>query len=182
MIDFWVQMGCAAIGFLMALYLWRTGASIHAVLAPICFGVGIGLYNAWILFSGDPWWVIYEPYLQGLKDSDKIQYSIYLIGIDTRALIYCGLFVFCLINPPLKNDLIAIILWAILLLSDGYALLFENLLCNVIVGDRGGASEYICGRIFGPDFTSLPLVLITVAFAWLALKWKHPKIRTPSKP
>ena len=161
MIDLYTQLGCAVVAFMLVPYLWHTGAGLQAVLAPLCYGIAIGMFNIWMLVPED------------------LQWPTWAAGIHGMLVIYVGVIFLAMCNPPLRNNLIAILLWGIVLLAEAYTLLFENVLCNFIMGDQDGASEYICGRIFGPEFTTLPLAIFTAALAWVGLKWKHPRIRTP---
>lgn len=152
----------------------RQRPSRHALLALVCYGLSVALFNAWVFVpsSADP------AQNQWLLD---YAYKVFNAGVNGALVVYLAAGVYFLFDPADKDDLPAKLLWICVLFAEMFGLLVNNVTCNLIleaasraeIAETWGtdASKYVCGREVGEWLEWVPITLQAGAMAWLVQRW-----------
>ena len=170
------QSGVLVAVLLLCVLFHRQRPSRHALLALVCYGLSVFLFNAWVFVPSDP-----DPERnQWLLD---YAYKVFNAGINGALVVYLGALFYFLLRPPKKDDLAAKLLWMIVLVAESFSLVVNNITCNLIAeaGSRkelaeiwgSTASRYVCGREFGPWLEWAPIILEVGAMVWIVQRYQH---------
>lgn len=155
---------------LAALLAWARKGRL-AVLAPLCLGLSILAFNLYNLApAGDI----------------KFAYELQALGLNSIVFLYVVVVAYVLCNPPKAISPTACLLWAILAVLEGYALIIERLGCSIL-GDRmswealeGTWGETVaasaCARVVSPPFVWIPLTVgigIMTGVSGLSIRWSN---------
>lgn len=171
---FWLLIVCVAV---FALYA-RHRPSGYSLMGLAAYVVSVCLFNLWTFAPYE-----FETEQQAL-DVWARQWEFWSLGLNGVLLMYLTFVVIFLFRPPHKDDLLAKVIWGILLISEAWALGFENYVCNIVyatpgsevlAGMMGEQSIYACGRIYGDTIVWIPTALQIALMLWAV--WAHDRAK-----
>lgn len=167
---------------ILALVMWRGGASRFAVLGLVCLVLSTGLFNLWTLVEVPAWDDGPEAHVDALTWA----YDLWALGLNAVLVLYLCVVVYLLCTGFEPDDLAAKLTWAIVLVAETYSLLAENFNCNVLNRGWPGwelsqvwgteVSIYACARNYGEVVVWAPTVITALALTWVAYRspiWKR---------
>ena len=165
----WPLFAFAGWCFVLAWMLGRSDASRHALVPLIAEGLAILLWQTWRL--APPGDILFAFKLDGLGLN-----AAYVMMLTIAASLYLW--------PPRSRDLVALLLWASLLVIDYYSLIIERIGCNLLGNDlpwevlQGSWAQDtaagVCERLFGEAFVYVPLgiqIFASTIIVWAYLGW-----------
>ncbi|MGI9489163.1 MAG: hypothetical protein ACR2RF_25410 [Geminicoccaceae bacterium] len=148
----------------LCIYFQRQRPSRHALLAIVCYGLSVFLFNVWVF-----------------SDDLDYAYKLFNAGINGSLVVYLGALFYFLLDPPRIDDLLTRLLWGCVLIAELWGLVFQNIGCNLIAETATraeiaetwgiGGSKYVCGREIGEWFEFTPLLVEIGFMAWIIHRW-----------
>jgi hypothetical protein len=164
-----VPLALALWCYALAVLLMLNRSSAHAVLAPVCLGTAILLFN---LFT--------------LAPAGELEFAFKLDGLGLHAVIvlYLAVIMFFTISPP--RDFTASALWAVVLVIEVISLIIDRIGCNFLAPDipwtelrdtwAQDTAQAVCARTMSVEFQWLPLIVELIVFSLIvgaSIRWKQ---------
>ncbi|MGI9306738.1 MAG: hypothetical protein ACR2P5_05475 [Gammaproteobacteria bacterium] len=162
------------VGLIVVLIYSR--ASWSALAALVCLVISTGFFNLWTMVEVPA----REEDAGAHMDALTWAYDLWAFGLNAVLVMYAGVLTAHLWWPRAATTL-ARLLWSVVLVAEGYSLIFENFNCNILNRGLPGyelsqvwgseVSIYACARRYGEVIVWSP-TLVEVAFlVWIV--WRY---------
>lgn len=166
----WEIFSLLALCIALFVYLKAEKPSWHALAGIGCYAAAVVLMSLWGLWDAST--------DEGLHKA----YEVWATGNHISAIVYLGALFAFLIWPPKKTDALTQLIWLVVLFSEGWTGLMENVNCNFIATDIPRELQTVeqmnmsvCERIYGWWYRYIPLVLEIGIVFYFAHRWRSAK-------
>ena len=167
----WETFSLLAACIAVFIFLERERPSWHALAGIFCYGMALALMSLWRLVDTTT------------KDGLDTAYNVWASGIHVSLVIYLGALFAFLIWPPKRTDVLVQFIWLVVLFSEVWTAVMENINCNFWQTDIPFEERTpeqmemsVCERVYGKWYTHIPLAFQLLVIFYFIYRWKWARL------
>ncbi|MGI9297049.1 MAG: hypothetical protein ACR2QC_04025 [Gammaproteobacteria bacterium] len=152
------------------IYLRAERPSWHALAGIGCYATALVLMSLWMLWPGTT------------PDEVMVQYQVWTSGTSVALVMYLTVLGAFLMWPPRQGDALVHLIWLIVIFSEAWTAVMENINCNFWETDiplelrtPEQMEMSVCERIYGWWYSYIPLALEICAMFYFVNRWRWAK-------